>query len=190
MSKENPNESNTNEKVIVSCSSLIELKRVNLIVEILKNTTSKIKWVHFGDGPLLSSVKEKTKELGNNISVEFKGYVSHDQILKYYKENRIDLFMNVSELEGIPVSIMEAISFGIPVTGCNICGVPEIVTKETGFLWDVNFDVKAAANELENYFQSTEQRKQDLRTSAKNYWAKHFDADKNYKSFIKDCLLN
>ena len=39
--------------------------------------------------------------------------------------------MNVSESEGIPVSIMEASSFGIPVIATNVGGVGEIV--ENGY---------------------------------------------------------
>lgn len=176
---------------IVSCSSLIPLKRVNLIIDILKQSSHKIKWVHFGDGPLMNEIKQKAKkELPVNIIAEFKGYVSHDEIVKYYKENPVDLVMNVSELEGIPVSLMEAISFGIPVTGCNVCGVPEIVTKETGFLWEVNFEPKKALHELEEYFNSSVQEKEKLRNSAWSHWCKHFNANKNYTTFIKGYLLN
>lgn len=175
---------------IVSCSSLIPLKRVHLVVDVLKNSSLKINWVHFGDGPLMNDIKQKAKELPSNISCHFKGYVPHDEILNYYRENPVDLVMNVSELEGIPVSLMEAISFGIPVTGCNICGVPEIVTKETGFLWDVSFDPSKAAKQLEEYFISSDSERERLRTSTRNYWEKNFNAEKNYKNFIKECLLN
>lgn len=176
---------------IVSCSSLIALKRVYLIIDILKHSSSKIKWVHFGDGPLMNEIKKKAKhELPDNITSEFKGYVSHGEILKYYKENPVDLVMNVSELEGIPVSLMEAISFGIPVTGCNVCGVPEIVAKETGFLWDVNFDPKQVIQQLEEYFNSSNEVQEKLRSSVRNYWNEYFNANKNYKTFVKDCLLN
>ena len=177
--------------VIVSCSSFIPLKRVNLIVDILKSIQTKVKWIHFGDGPLMNEVKQKAvKELGENIISEFKGYVRHDDVIRFYKENYVDLFVNVSELEGIPVSIMEAISFGIPVTGCNICGVPEIVTSQTGFLWDVNFKPKEAAKQIESYLTVEESKKEELRSSAKNFWNENFNADKNYKAFIKDRFLN
>ncbi len=189
--EQNMNPQNGRKEVtIVSCSSLIPLKRVHLIIDILKNLPLDIKWVHFGDGPLMNEIKEKAKTFGLNISTEFKGYVSHQEVMNYYKSNHVDLVMNVSELEGIPVSLMEAISFGIPVTGCKICGVPEIVTNETGFLWEKDFDTKAAAKQLAEYFQRSPEQKQKFREDVKNFWNGRFNAEKNYRTFIKECLLS
>ena len=48
--------------------------------------------------------------------------------------NDFDLFVNMSLSEGIPVSIMEAISFGIPIIATNVGGNAEIVNDETGVL--------------------------------------------------------
>jgi glycosyltransferase involved in cell wall biosynthesis len=180
----------TKEFTIVSCSSLITLKRIHLIIDVLKNISLDIKWIHFGDGPLMKEIKEKAKTLNSNISTEFKGYVSHGELMNYYKNNQVDLVMNASELEGIPVSLMEAISFGIPVTGCKICGVPEIVTPETGFLWEKDFDTKLAARQLTDYFQKPIEQKQKFREGVKNFWNQYFNAEKNYRAFIKNCLLN
>lgn len=179
------------EILIVSCSSFIALKRVNLIIEVLKNLDVKVKWLHFGDGPLFKEVNIKAeRELPENIIYEFKGYVSHEEILNFYKANYVDLFINASELEGIPVSVMEAISFGIPVTGCKTCGVPEIVTSETGFLWEIDFDPRQAAQQIREYLMRSDDDKKSLRISAKNYWDLYFNAEKNYRAFIKNCLLN
>ena len=46
----------------------------------------------------------------------------------------IDIFINVSSSEGLPVAIMEAISFDIPIIATNVGGTSEIVTPETGIL--------------------------------------------------------
>ena len=48
-------------------------------------------------------------------------------MLDYYKNNIIDIFINLSASEGIPVSIMDAISFGIPCIATNVGGTGEIV---------------------------------------------------------------
>lgn len=57
--------------------------------------------------------------------------------------NDFDLFVNMSLSEGIPVSIMEAISFGIPIIATNVGGNAEIVNDETGVLIPVNIDQAA-----------------------------------------------
>ena len=53
---------------------------------------------------------------------------------EYYRDTHVDLFISLSAQEGLPVSIMEAISFGIPVLAADVFGVPEIVTANTGCL--------------------------------------------------------
>lgn len=178
-----------NEFTIVSCSSLIPLKRVHLIIELLQRLNLKINWVHFGDGPLDAEIKSKAKNLPSNIDVEFKGFVANSEVLDYYKNNQVDLFINVSELEGIPVSIMEAISFSIPVVGCKVCGVPEIVNSETGILLDVAFDMDEAANLIRDFLNLPHQEKVVFRKGVKSFWKNKFDAHTNYTTFINEILL-
>lgn len=43
----------------------------------------------------------------------------------------------MSDSEGIPVSIMEAMSFGIPVIARNVGGMSEIVNEENGLLLEM-----------------------------------------------------
>lgn len=50
------------------------------------------------------------------------------------------MFIHLTETEGgVPVCISEATSFGIAVIGTDVCGVPEIVNNQTGFLITVAF---------------------------------------------------
>lgn len=176
-------------KTIVSCSSLIPLKRVHLIPEILKNVSFPVNWVHFGDGDLRRELDLLIPGLPKHVQVEWKGHVSNQTVLDFYKENAVDLFINVSELEGIPVSIMEAISFGIPVVGCNICGVPEIVTHQTGILLEKDFHPREAAERIEAFISKPEDDIIEFRKRVKEFWRENFNAEKNYRNFINNHLL-
>ena len=147
-----------------------------------------MKWTHFGDGPLRDRIYSLAQELPENIDVNFKGFVANDVIIEFYKKEPIDLFMNVSELEGIPVSIMEAISFGIPSTGCKICGVPEIVTAQSGFLFEKEFEINDAVAQIVIYQKLTKSDKFKFREEVKTFWKKKFDADVNYPTFISENL--
>lgn len=170
---------------IVSCSNIISLKRVNLIVEVLSHLQVKTEWTHFGDGDMKTEIQEKVKLLSDNVSVELMGQKKNSEILKFYKENPIDLFITFSKIEGgVPVSIMEAISFGIPCVGFDIGGVNEIVNSQTGFLLKNDFSLKDIAALLEKYFTSDERSKLKLRESAREYWKENYNAEKNYTEFI------
>ena len=179
----NPSSQGGNTYKIVSCSNFIPLKRVNLIVDVLSCLTVPFEWVHIGSGEgMISTMKYANTKLKPS-TFQFLGQISNTDVINFYKDTSIDLFINLSELEGIPVSLMEAISFGIPVCGCDVCGMPEIVTKETGVLFPKDLDIKETADAL-SLFLKTKSRNPDVRKAVKTYWKKHFNASVNYGNFI------
>ncbi len=169
---------------IVSCSNFVPLKRVHLIIEILSHLKIPYHWTHFGTGIGMEQVKVKAKNELNIDNYSFKGFVPNKDLMECYKANAVDLFINVSELEGLPVSLMEAISFGIPIVGCNICGVPEIVSKQTGVLLELDFIPSQAAVQIQEFLES-KARNHEFKKGVKDFWANNFDADKNYTDFLK-----
>ena len=106
---------------IVTCSNLIPLKRVERLAETLcileeKDIcfAKKIKWTCIGEGSSFEKIRDICKSF-KFIQYEFTGQKKNKEILKFYAENYIDIFINLSTTEGLPVSIMEAMSYGIPV---------------------------------------------------------------------------
>lgn len=170
---------------VVTCSFVYGLKRLHLVADILERTGLNIEWVHFGDGELMEQLKQRCAVLPERIRTDFRGLVANSEVIQYYSTEHVDLFMNVSELEGIPVSIMEAISFGIPVTGCRICGVPEIVTEQTGFLFEKEIDIESAANRIKTYLTSSEESRAEFRKGVREFWHHNFNAEVNYTRFIE-----
>lgn len=175
---------------IVSCSLFNSRKRLHLIVEILKNFKEDVVWTHFGSGPLEEEISMQAKSLANNVSINFKGLVDNKDIMNFYLNTHVDFFINVSEIEGIPVSLMEAISFGIPVLGCNICGVPEIVNFRTGYLLGKYFNPKDVANIIKDHHSKPVEQKIEFTKSVKSFWFENFNAKKNYIDFIDNKLKN
>ncbi|SFE96068.1 glycosyltransferase [Thermophagus xiamenensis] len=179
-----PPENNT--YIVVSCSMVIKLKRIDLIVRALAEIKDiKIRWVHFGDGILSEDVKDLAQRLlPKNIKAEFKGLVPNDTVLKFFRDNYIDCFINVSSSEGLPVSIMEATSFGIPVLATDVGGTKEIVNSETGILMPASPDPHSVANNLRLILE-TKARNPEARLKTYNFWNSHFNAKNNYIAFCK-----
>lgn len=182
--KVNINKSTQNELTIASCSSISEVKQLHLIPDILKKVSIPLTWVHFGDGPLRDQIELLIKKLPSNIKVELKGRVENEKILNYYSNNRIDLFINVSKSEGIPVSMMEAISFGIPLLGFDVGGISEIVTNKTGILIDSQKDYKQTSTIINN-FPSSLYIEESFRKKVKEFWLKNYSANTNHLQFAK-----
>lgn len=179
---------------IVSCSALIPLKRVHLIIEALSevNKESQITWEHFGDGPELNNLEKlanKTLKNLSNVTYNFHGSIDNLKLHSFYQENHVDLFINVSETEGIPISIMEAMSYGIPSIGTDVGGVAELITNQkNGFLLTVNFKPIELAKILESVNTMPIAKRSEIQKEAYAMWTNTYNANQNNKLLIKEML--
>lgn len=167
---------------IVSCSNIIALKRVHLIAEIISRIEHiDVIWTHFGQGndAKLDNVLSKLPE---TVRVTFMGQQPNENIYKFYVNNCIDIFINVSISEGIPVSIMEAMSAAIPVIATNVGGVSEIVTNNyNGFLLEKEFKINDAIQKIYHIINN----KDRFGTNAYLTWNENYNAENNYKQFCQ-----
>jgi glycosyltransferase involved in cell wall biosynthesis len=174
--------SNDNIFRILTCSFVIPVKRLFLLFEALQLVSDyEIEWTHIGDGPDFEMLKKTVQKSRNNVKVNLLGQISNQEVLTYYQTNMIDAFINVSSMEGLAVSLMEAISFNVSVIGTDVGGTSEIVTSETGILLPSNPTVY----EIVNAFSKIRQ----LKLQPKSLWARNFDSALNYKKFINEILL-
>ena len=177
---------------LVSCSNTIPLKRVNLIIEGLENLSVKliekysIIWTHFGDGTEQKNIVKLAKDKLKNISFNFMGRVPNEEVLKFYKENDIYIFLHMSSTEGLPVSMMEGQSFGIPIIATDVGGVSEIVNKKTGILLSSNPEIKEITQAIEKMINLSDEEYKEYQKNSYNNWRENFNAEKNYLKFIEE----
>ena len=173
---------------IVSCSLMVPVKRIDLLLEGIGYAAKlrpeqQFEWHHFGTGPLKNHIENIAhRTLPVNVKSYFPGYPSLEHLMMFYKNNPVDLFMNVSVTEGTPVSIMEAISCGMPVLATAVGGNPEIVSDQNGKLLSPNPtpDEIAASifSILDNPDLAAEKRKGSQRV-----WQEKYNADSNFQAF-------
>lgn len=173
--------------ILVSCSNVIPLKRVELIVNALAEIKgTNISWIHFGDGPQLETIKALAKELlPDHIKAEFMGRVTNQKIIHWYAENNPSLFINVSTTEGVPVSIMEAMSFGIPVIATNVGGNSEIVNYENGYLLKADIKPMELAETIKSFIDLSSTLKEMKQVASFETWKMMYNADDNFRRFVK-----
>lgn len=162
---------------VISCSTVSELKRVTLIFEsLLAMKNVKIEWTHIGDGPLMDTLKRMVEEKKNSaIKVTLTGALNHEDVLDYYTKHGFDVFVNLSTIEGVPVSIMEAISCDIPVVATDVGGNSEIVVEETGLLVGSSPSAEEVANAIKEVLHGS--------YTPRDFWNKHYNASVNYEAF-------
>lgn len=168
---------------IVSCSYLKPVKRIHLLAEALKHCQFPIEWTHIGDGPERGKIEETIKELPEQMKVNLLGNKKNDEIMEIYRTNEFDLFVNVSESEGIPVTIMEAFSFGIPAMATDVGGTSEIVNSENGILLKKDLQALDIASNLAYFYGLTDEEKAKKSRCAYDTWNQKYNAAKNYKEF-------
>ncbi len=167
---------------IVSCARVGKQKNLIGIYESIKRQKNW-EWTHIGDGEYFSALNNHIcLDSLKLLKVNLIGRFNTDQINTFYREKKITCFISLSPNEGLPVSMMEAMAFGIPVVSTDVGGCAEIVTPETGVLLPktyTNEDVIQAVNTCAQKFAAPEARKR-----IQEFIRQHFDAEKNYQKFL------
>lgn len=173
---------------LVSCSYVRPEKRIDLIMDVVsKWTLCPIQWIHYGNGPLLEVMQQRANEtmkFNKNVEINFKGYVNNEDVQKSYMTEPVDIFINLSSSEGVPVAIMEAIAYGVPVVATDVGGVCEIIEDEHGLLIGADDNADTIKCALEQFIKKYQQNAIVKRDAAFSFWESHFDAKKNYEKFF------
>lgn len=84
-----------------------------------------IRFILAGDGPLLSDFKERVKDFNLEDRIEFLGHVNRNEIVKLYQNAH--LFVFPSYYEGLPGSLLEAMSCKLPIVATKVPGNIELI---------------------------------------------------------------
>lgn len=183
---------NTQNFIIVSCSTIKKVKRLDRIIKALgaieeSQLKIKLEWHHIGDGTEKEPIKKIADKLikSPHISWKLHGFVPNKELFDVYKKLNPDVFINVSESEGLPVSIMEAQSIGLPVIATDTGGTSEIINNKTGILLPAEHkieDISRAILKLSNKKDFISEYKK----AARSNWEKQFRAKTNYILFANE----
>ncbi|WP_229678869.1 glycosyltransferase [Dyella caseinilytica] len=179
---------------VVSVSFCLPVKRLDRIVEslrlfALRHKEVEILWTHIGGGPLFGEVRDfaASRFSGvDNISFELLGEMANDTVKKYYLGKSVDLFINMSESEGVPVSIMEAMSAGVPAIAPDVGGISNLVSSQCGALLGQCPSSEDVADAID--LIAFGERRDVLRTNARKMVEENFSSDRNYSTFVASVL--
>lgn len=180
---------------ILSFSNITFGKRIELIIDTLNRIEDIfIEWVHIGSGELESEIEKIAHEklsAKRNVKYSFWGQLENSNALTRIRDSEFDFLLNVSYSEGLPVTMMEAMSLGIPVIATDVGGVAEIVSNNNnGFLIPRDFDIDELVQVIKKFSLLEIDEKNRMKKNAYETWKTKFNSDVNYKRFVKQGFLN
>lgn len=122
--------------VITFLARLVKEKGTDLFMELARKIHTiypEIKFVIAGTGERYNFLKEGLKDLCDLAVVEMKGFVDEDE--KDRILSATDIYVLPTEFEVLPISILEAMSYGNVVVSTRVGGIPDaVIDGKTGFL--------------------------------------------------------
>lgn len=167
--------------VIGTIGRLVKKKGFEDFVEalkILKKRNIKFKACIAGDGELFDHLKDVSKEINE---IKFLGWVKN----KYKFYNDIDIFCQPSHFEPFGLTIIEAMSYGLPVVSTDCDGPREIIKNsgKHGFIVPIN-EPHNMANALEELLNDINKRNR-VGLNARRHIEKYYTIEKLQKLLFK-----
>lgn len=115
--------------ILIAMGDLIDRKNYKTSINAIAKTNNKA--LHFlicGEGPKLENLKELSKELGVENQIHFLGFRTDIKELL----NIADIFLFTTYQEGLPRSMMEAMSAGLPCIASKVRGNVDLIQEGVG----------------------------------------------------------
>lgn len=123
-----------NNNIICTVCRLDPVKNLDMLIDCVPNILNRIpdcKFVIIGDGSEEARLKKRVSKLNLNSKIIFYGRVGYiDKILPVF-----DLYVNTSLSEGTSMTILEAMSCGLPIVAADVGGNNAMVDGSNGILF-------------------------------------------------------
>jgi glycosyltransferase involved in cell wall biosynthesis len=118
-----------------------------------------------GEGPLKGELQEECAKRGLSKKVRFCG--ARTDIQQFY--NAADAFVMSSEMEGMPLVLLEAASMGLPAVVTDVGGNPEVVLDNVSGYVVPPADPAQLAAALQRVMQATPEQRRNMSRAARQH---------------------
>ncbi len=128
----------TNDQInITIVSRLVSHKNIKKIIRAISDLNNPFIYLNIiGDGPELNQLQKISLESNNKDNIIFHGKLNRDHINHIFLKS--DIYIQASNYEGLPHSLLEAMSYGIPVLCTPVGECKEILGNEDrGYILDL-----------------------------------------------------
>lgn len=173
---------------IATIAMVAPWKRIDFTIDVVRQLKSSVIWHQYGrlsaDNQYVQMVKKKVRLLDSKqCHLEMRGEASNEELRKALIEEKYDFVLLLSESEGVPVSLMEALAADIRIVVTDTNGCSELVQDEIGCLIPVEASVAECAHRIEQWWDEWSGTPHD--GLALDFWKSKFDSAALYDDFVK-----
>ena len=141
------NESKADINLII-ISRLVVQKNINIVIEAMKLLDNKnLKLSIIGEGGEFSKLESAIHDLNLQNQVQLLGKIDNNKISQFLLT--ADIFIQASDYEGLPHSVLEAINYEIPILSTEVGGCKDLLNDgERGFIIPIPPDKKIIAENI------------------------------------------
>jgi len=155
---------------------LSEAKNVDVIIRAVAQLQAEGEWVRLrvvGDGPMRAALESLARELEIGDQVIFEGAVPQAKVLNFFEQG--DVLVLVSQTEGWPKAIAEAMAFGLVCIGSERGLVPQMLGDGRGLLVEPR-DVQALTGALRSVLRNPSRAEEISKRAAA--WSQQFTLER------------
>lgn len=104
-----------------------------------------------------NDIEDKILKLGLSTRVKYKGWLDNSSKKEVFKDIALNILPSYNE--GLPMTILETMAYGIPNVSTKVAAIPEAVNEENGVLIEAG-DVNALADSILTLMSNKELRKE------------------------------
>ncbi|MDB0025394.1 glycosyltransferase [Flavobacteriales bacterium] len=176
---------------IATIAKVAPVKRLDYTVDVLNRLGSRVVWHQYGrlsinekDTDHVNLVRNKVRKSNSKRRrLEMKGDVSNEELRKALIDEKYDFVLLLSESEGVPVSLMEALAADIRIVVTDTNGCSELVQNDIGCLIPVEASVAECAHRIEQWLDELSGTPHD--GLALDFWKSRFDSAVLYDDFVE-----
>jgi len=135
---------------------LVPVKRVDLYLELAEHILNKypelFEFYIFGDGPLNQKLLTLATSLGIEKNINWMGF--QDDMPSWLKN--MNLLLIMSDHEGLPMTLLEALALGVPVISHAVGGIPHVLRDGMFGTLIYSQEIESYANKLVEYLNNPE----------------------------------
>lgn len=157
---------------------LIPLKNHKFLVDVLKKCDERVHFIFVGAEDAEKAIRKKAEELGVVDHITFTGLIPRNKVFQQLQN--ADYYISSSTLEGLPVSVLEAMYCGLPCVLSNIPQHREVAGDEAIIL---PYDVEKWATEINRLASINPTERLSMGKRIKDYVIKNFSLESMHEKY-------